>query len=132
MTLGGNILRIRNEKNISAAKLGQLVGVSKQMIYQYEKNESVPGKEILDGIAKSLSVSVSDLYAGRSASVEEVAKKIMDLDVWEEIKINSEEIRRNNATFKQEIDKLWAERDKFWNLINALTPAVELRKPHKG
>lgn len=135
MTLGANILRIRTEKNLSAQKLGQLVGVSKQMIYQYEKDESVPGKEILDKLARNLGATVADLYSGKtpiaitSSSSE---KKIMDMDVWDELRINSEELRRNNATFKQEIEKLWSEREKFWALIDRLTTSPEPRKAQKG
>ncbi len=142
MTLGANILRIRNEKNLSAQKLGQLVGVSKQMIYQYEKDESVPGKEILDKIATSLGLSVADLYAGKSplhSEVSAVGKKILDLDVWEELRTNNQELRKTYETFKLEIDRLWKERNEFSEerrkylvMLDRLTIAVESGNSHKA
>lgn len=61
MGLGDNILRISKEKRISIPELATKTGVSKQMMYQYVKNQSAPGKEILDNICKILEVSEAEI-----------------------------------------------------------------------
>jgi transcriptional regulator with XRE-family HTH domain len=60
--LGANILTFRKKNSMSAEKLAQLVGVSKQMMYQYEQGKSIPRKEILAKIADTFGLTVSQLY----------------------------------------------------------------------
>ncbi len=70
MKLGSNILTIRKKKNLSAEKLGEMIGVSKQAVYQYEQGKSFPGQEVLAKLADVLGVSVSDLYAEEGNLIE--------------------------------------------------------------
>ena len=63
MSLAVNLLRLREKKNISAEKLGKEIGVSKQMIFEYERGESIPRRERLAKFATYFGVSVADLYA---------------------------------------------------------------------
>jgi len=63
VSLGSNLLAFRKKKKLSAADLGKEIGVSKQMIYQYENDESVPGKDKLALLATVLEVKVSHLYS---------------------------------------------------------------------
>ena len=60
-TIGENIKRIRKEKGLSQKELGQKLGVSQQMIGQYEKSNAVPKLETLQKIADALDVPLSEL-----------------------------------------------------------------------
>lgn len=61
MSIGKNIQRIRKEKGISQKELGQKLGVSQQMIAQYENSNSKPKIETIQKIADVLEVQISVL-----------------------------------------------------------------------
>lgn len=61
MSIGKNIQRIRKEKGLSQKELGQKLGVSQQMIAQYENSNSKPKIETLQKIADVLEVQISVL-----------------------------------------------------------------------
>jgi transcriptional regulator with XRE-family HTH domain len=65
MGLRDNILIYREKMGLSADALGKKIGVSKQMIYQYEKGQSAPGQDKLDALAEALGVTVGQLYADK-------------------------------------------------------------------
>lgn len=73
MSLAHNILIYRKKKFLSAEDLAQLIGVTKQSVYDYEKGKHVPSKDILEKIAEALDVTVSELYA------EELNKKVQQV-----------------------------------------------------
>lgn len=60
MTIGEKIREIRKEKGISQKELGTLLGVSQQMIGQYENSSREPKIETLRKIATALEVKLSD------------------------------------------------------------------------
>lgn len=61
MTIGENIKRIRKEKHLSQRELGEKLGISQQMIGQYESNPNPPKLETVQKIAEALDVPVSEL-----------------------------------------------------------------------
>lgn len=61
MTIGENIKRIRKEKHLSQRELGEKLGISQQMIGQYENNPTPPKLETVQKIAEALNVPASEL-----------------------------------------------------------------------
>ena len=61
MTVGENIKRIRKERHLSQRELGEKLGISQQMVGQYENNPTPPKLETLQKIATALKVPVSEL-----------------------------------------------------------------------
>ena len=64
------IKNLRSEKGYSQKKLGELVGVSKVSIFNYENNLQQPSVEILIKLAKALNCSV-DYLLGISSNSED-------------------------------------------------------------
>lgn len=60
MTIGEKIRIIRKEKGLSQKQLGSLLGVSQQMIGQYENSPHEPKIETLRKIAAALGMKLSD------------------------------------------------------------------------
>ena len=69
------IKELRAEKGFSQQKLGDLVGVSKVSIFNYENGLQQPSLEILDKLAKALNCSV-DFLLGINGNAEEENKHI--------------------------------------------------------
>lgn len=63
MTTGERIKHYRIKKGLSQKKLGEILGVSQQMIGQYENSSKTPKFETLEKIAKALGVSIMDLIS---------------------------------------------------------------------
>lgn len=61
MTVGENIRRIRQERNLTQKQLGELVGASKAYIRAYESGRQNPKPKSLESLAKALSVNVEVL-----------------------------------------------------------------------
>lgn len=61
MTIGEKIKTLRLDKGLSQKQLGQLMGVSQQMIAQYEKGAREPKLSTLEKFADSLEVPLDDL-----------------------------------------------------------------------
>lgn len=68
MSFGRNLERIRKGKKISQAKLGEMLGLTQQMVSSYEKDLSSPNVDVLIKIADYFNVSIDSL-------VEHVVKK---------------------------------------------------------
>lgn len=75
MSIGEDIKRMRIEKNMTQQELGQKLGVSQQMIGQWETGKANPKKETIEKIAKALDVDPYSLYSFDMAS-EELEKVI--------------------------------------------------------
>ena len=86
MTVGQNIKHIREAKGMSQKKLGEILGVSQQMIGQYENSNNSLKLSTLEKISAALNVSLTDLidentltladdiitlFSGKPLSVEE-------------------------------------------------------------
>ncbi len=61
MTVGENIRRIRQERNLTQKQLGELVGASEAYIRAYESGRRNPKLKSLETIAKALAVNVEVL-----------------------------------------------------------------------
>ncbi len=61
MTIGENIRRIRQERNLTKKQLGKLVGTSEAYIRAYESGRRNPKPKSLETIAKALAVNVEVL-----------------------------------------------------------------------
>lgn len=61
MTIGENIKNIRKKANLSQKALAEKLGVSQQMIAQYEKGKRHPKIETIDKIATALGVRIVDI-----------------------------------------------------------------------
>lgn len=61
MGLGNNILKLRKKLQLSQEKLGELVGVTRQTISNWELNETVPDAKQLISLSKILQVSIDAL-----------------------------------------------------------------------
>ncbi|MDF2590411.1 MAG: helix-turn-helix transcriptional regulator [Anaerocolumna sp.] len=61
MSFGSNLEKIRKEKKISQAKLGNALGITQQMISSYEKDISSPNIDSLIKLADYFQVSIDSL-----------------------------------------------------------------------
>ena len=61
MTVGENIRRIRQERNLTQKQLGELVGASEAYIRAYESGRHNPKPKSLETIAKALAVNMAVL-----------------------------------------------------------------------
>lgn len=66
MAFSDNAKRLREEKQYTQAELGKLVGVSQQVIGDYEKGKKLP--TIVTGVdlAKALGTTVEELVEGNT------------------------------------------------------------------
>lgn len=70
MTFGTNLERIRKDKKISQSQLGEILGLTQQMISSYEKDLSSPNIDILIKIAEYFNVSI-DMLVGHVVDTKE-------------------------------------------------------------
>lgn len=61
MTFANNLERIRKDKKVSQARLAKALGVTQQMISNYEKGLSSPNIEVLIKIADFFNISIDFL-----------------------------------------------------------------------
>lgn len=58
----GELIRFkRNEKHLSAAKLAELIDVSKSYVYKLEKNEIVPSLKVFSALCLALELSSAEI-----------------------------------------------------------------------
>lgn len=57
MNLGEKIVRLRNERGMSQEKLAEALNVSRQAVYKWEINESIPDKEKLSKLTQLFGVT---------------------------------------------------------------------------
>ena len=70
MTLGERIKYLRNLQGITQGQLADTLGVSRQIIYQYEHDETDPGLFIFTCMADALGVSLDYLARGEANEEE--------------------------------------------------------------
>ena len=68
--IGKTIRRIRTEKGISQAELGNLVGTNCRTVSSWEVERTKPDVDMLSRIAKALNSSVAELFEEESAVTE--------------------------------------------------------------
>lgn len=61
MSFGDNLERIRKDRKVSQAKLGEALGLTQQMVSSYEKETSSPNIEVLLKTADYFNVSIDTL-----------------------------------------------------------------------
>lgn len=61
MSFGRNLERIRKDRKVSQATLGEELGLTQQMISSYEKDTSSPNIEVLTKIAEYFNISIDNL-----------------------------------------------------------------------
>lgn len=106
-TIGKLIKRIRNEKKISASKLGDMIGVSQQAISQYENGKRHITIETLQKIIDALEIPSQKLLA--ELNIHD--KKTLNLvEEEEEFKVEFQELKtkvdKKNSTFDNFIGTL--------------------------
>lgn len=78
-TIGERLKSLRKEQGMSQKTLGELLGVSQQMITQYETGKRTPKLDTIKNIAKVLDVSVNNLLAdGEYEFIENLKEKLND------------------------------------------------------
>jgi transcriptional regulator with XRE-family HTH domain len=82
MNIGDRIASLRKQKNISQTELGKTVGVSREIIGRYERNEVIPSVEVAKKIADAFEVSLDYLVGeGLNAAFDkETVKRIEEID----------------------------------------------------
>lgn len=80
MNIGSKITSLRKAKNSSQTDLAKAVGVSREIIGRYERDEAAPSIEVAAKIADALDVSL-DYLAGKTDLLLEknVVNKIIDI-----------------------------------------------------
>lgn len=59
--IGGNLLLLRKEKNMTQEALAELVGVSRQTIAKWESGDTVPDLDAAGRLAQALDTSLDEL-----------------------------------------------------------------------
>ena len=93
-TIGDNIKQFRKDKGLSQKELGKKIGVSQQMIAQYESNKREPKLQTLVKIATALDIPIVYLLSNCSNIVfDEKDLKFLENNN------NSIEIRKKSSDF---------------------------------
>jgi transcriptional regulator with XRE-family HTH domain len=71
------IRRIRKQKGLSQTDLGELIGVSQQVITNYERGAREPNVEILLKIAGALGVTIEALIGEKSFKPEDMTPRAL-------------------------------------------------------
>jgi transcriptional regulator with XRE-family HTH domain len=82
MNIGHKITELRKQKDLSQTEFAKQVGVSREMIGRYERDEVMPSIEVAKKIADALDVSL-DYLAGeaqKSAVDKQTLKLIHDIE----------------------------------------------------
>lgn len=62
MNIGENIKKHRKKNGLTQSQLGEISGISRNAIINYENNKRVPNLDTLKKIASSLKISIKELY----------------------------------------------------------------------
>lgn len=96
MSLGQKITKIRKEKKLSQVDIASYVGVSRDAISKYERDDIVPSVENANKIAKVLGVSLDYLVS------EDDSLEVVDIDMLNRMK----EIQRLSDEDKSTVIKI--------------------------
>lgn len=67
-TLGKRLAKARNDSGLTMQELGERIGVSKQAVYQWEKDKRTPDASAIESLAEVLGVGKSWMLWGESNS----------------------------------------------------------------
>jgi len=82
MNIGVRMAELRKEKNLSQTDFAKTVGVSREMIGRYERNEVVPSIEVAKKIADALNVTL-DYMVGEGVNSKfdkQTVKRLQDIE----------------------------------------------------
>jgi transcriptional regulator with XRE-family HTH domain len=96
MSLGQKITKIRKEKKLSQVDVATFVGVSRDAISKYERDDIIPSVENANKIAKVLGVSLDYLMS------EDDNLEVVDIDMLNRMK----EIQRLSEDDKTTVTKI--------------------------
>ena len=96
MSLGQKITKIRKEKKLSQVDIASYVGVSRDAISKYERDDIIPSVENANKIAKVLGVSLDYLMS------EDDNLEVVDIDMLNRMK----EIQRLSEDDKTTVVKI--------------------------
>lgn len=96
MSLGQKITKIRKEKKLSQVDVASYVGVSRDAISKYERDDIIPSVENANKIAKVLGVSLDYLVS------EDDNLEVVDIDMLNRMK----EIQRLSEDDKSTVVKI--------------------------
>lgn len=96
MTLGQKITKIRKEKKLSQVDIANTVGVSRDAISKYERDDIIPSVENAKKIAKALEISLDYLVS------EQENQEVIDVNMVNRMK----EIQRLGNDDKSTITKI--------------------------
>lgn len=77
MSLGDNIKKIREQKNISQYALAKTLGISQQSVAQWETGKTNPRRKMIDKLANTLNVTPNELF-GYNEHTEEINNTTLD------------------------------------------------------
>ena len=77
--LGENILKLRKEANLSQETLGDIIGVTRQTISNWELEETAPNPEQLKLLSKAFNISIDDLLNNDIQNI--IVKKVSDTEI---------------------------------------------------
>lgn len=74
--VGNLICRLREEKGLSQAKLGELLGVTNKAVSRWENGRGYPDTSILLNLANVLGITVDELLKGELIETQNKAKQV--------------------------------------------------------
>lgn len=104
MSLGSNILILREKKLLTQEQLAEKIGVKRQSINQYEKDKIQPSQAKLALLAKALGVKISDLYSEITPTIAkepELAYTVTDETKDEIIQLYRENVKHKDNEIEQ-------------------------------
>lgn len=91
MSFGRNLERIRKDHHISQAKLGEMLGLTQQMISSYEKGTSSPNIEVLIRIANYFKISLDTLVGYTPPTLDESSSELRLVHYFHELTSSDKE-----------------------------------------
>lgn len=104
-TVGDRIRLLRLEKNLTQKQFGQIIGVVKSTISQYENNKSIPDDDIKKKIAAYFSVSMDYLIGLSDIRVSNTKEEKPVVNYDPEIEKLILEISHLSKESKQDLEK---------------------------
>ena len=87
MSLGNKILTIRKKRELSQEELGEMIGVTRQTISNWELGETSPNPEQLKLLSNVLKISIDDLLDNNIQNI--ISEKLVNTERLTEIAIRS-------------------------------------------
>ncbi|MFK7756237.1 MAG: helix-turn-helix domain-containing protein [Flavobacteriales bacterium] len=86
MDFGKTVVELRKSQGISQTELASKIGIHKNVLGRYERNEVIPSVEIAWKIAETLDVSLDFLTGKADVQLDKVMqKRILEVSKFEDI-----------------------------------------------